>query len=187
MKWKTYINLIATFFVSGIWHGAGMKFIFWGMLHGGYQVISRMTERLRDTVRKQLKINTQCFSYYLFQGILTFLLVDFAWIFFRADSLRQGFFYVKHICMNFSVSQVVSNSIYGLNIEPVLITTMLVGISVLMVKDILEECHVSILEVIGGQNFVFRWGIYIAFCLCIICAYVQTIGIDASQFIYGQF
>lgn len=184
---RTYINLVITFFVSGIWHGEGMKFIFWGMLHGWYQVISRMTGRLRNAVRIRLKINTKCFSYHLFQGILTFLMVDFAWIFFRADSLRQGVYYVRHMCSNFAVSQVVSASIYGLNIESVLITTMLVGIIVLLAKDILTECRIDILELIGRQNFVFRWAIYLAICLYVVCAYVQMIGIDVSQFIYGQF
>lgn len=184
---RTYINLIITFFVSGIWHGAGMKFIFWGMLHGGYQVISRMTGRLRAAVRIRLRINTKCFSYHLLQGILTFLMVDFAWIFFRADSLRQGVYYVRHMCTNFALSQVVSTSIYGLNIEPVLITTMLVGIVVVLVRDILTECRIDILEVIGRQNFVFRWAVYVLICLCVVCAYVQMIGIDVSQFIYGQF
>lgn len=184
---RTYINLIITFFVSGIWHGAGIKFIFWGMLHGGYQVISRMTGRLRAAVRTHLRINTKCFSYHLFQGILTFLMVDFAWIFFRADSLRQGVYYVRHMCMNFALSQVVSTSIYGLDIEPVLITTMLVGIIVVLVRDILTECRIDLLEVIGRQNFVFRWAVYLMICLCVVCAYVQMIGIDVSQFIYGQF
>lgn len=184
---RTYINLIITFFVSGIWHGAGMKFIFWGMLHGGYQVISRLTGRLRAAVRMYIRINTKCFSYHLFQGILTFLMVDFAWIFFRADSLRQGVYYVRHMCTNFALSQVVSTSIYGLNIEPVLITTMLVGIIVVLVRDILTECRIDILEMIGRQNFVFRWAIYLVICLYVVCAYVQMIGIDVSQFIYGQF
>lgn len=184
---RTYCNLLITFLVSGIWHGTGMKFIFWGILHGVYQVISRITERLRHIVRIQLKINTKCFSYHLCQGILTFLMVDFAWIFFRADSLRQGIYFVRHMCMNFALSQVVSTSIYGLDIESVLITTMLIGIIVVLFKDILAECHIDLLELLGRQNFIFRWAIYIGICLCVVCAYIQMIGIDASQFIYGQF
>lgn len=186
-KKRTYINLFVTFFVSGIWHGTGMKFIFWGLLHGGYQVVSRMTDTIRDRVRTKLKANTSCFSYHLFQGILTFLLVDFAWIFFRADSLRQGIYYVRHMCMNFALSQTVSTNIYGLDIDPVLITTMLIGIIVLVVKDILTECKIAILEVIGRQNFIFRWGVYLVICLFIAVAYVQMVGMDVSQFIYGQF
>lgn len=186
-KKRTYINLIITFFISGIWHGTGMKFIFWGMLHGGYQVMSRMTKKLREVARTRLKINTRCFSYHLFQGILTFLMVDFAWIFFRADSLRQGIYFVRHMCVNFSLSQVVNTSIYGLNIESILITTMTLGIIVLLFKDIMAECHIDLLEVIGRQNFIFRWAIYIGICLCIACSYIQMIGMDASQFIYGQF
>lgn len=150
-------------------------------------MISRMTGRLRDAVRIQLKIKTKCFSCHLFQWILTFLMVDFAWIFFRADSLRQGVYYVRHMCTNFALSQVVSTSIYGLNIESVLITTMLAGVVVILVKDILTECQIDILEVIGRQNFVFRWAIYLAICLYVVWAYVQMIGIDVSQFIYGQF
>lgn len=186
-KNRTYVNLLITFLISGIWHGMGTKFLFWGILHGICQIISKMTTKLRSTMQMRLRVNTKCGSYHLFQSILTFMLVDFAWIFFRADSLRHGIGYVIHMCRHFSLFQIVNTSIYALNINSVIITTMLLGIIVLLIKDILVECRVDVMTILGKQNLLFRWLIYVGMCMWIVCAYVQLIGMDVSQFIYGQF
>ncbi|MCM1125265.1 MAG: MBOAT family protein [Lachnospiraceae bacterium] len=186
-KRRTYANLLITFVISGIWHGTGAKFLFWGILHGIYQVMSKMTLKFRNAMQTRLRINTRCYSYFLFQNILTFMMVDFAWIFFRAEGLRQGISYVGHMCKNFALTQIVSTSIYALNVNSVIITTMILGIAVIIMKDILVECRIDVLTLLGRQNLLFRWLIYAVLCIWVVIAYIQLIGLDASQFIYGQF
>ena len=71
-NYRTYNNLMATFVIGGIWHGAGWTFIFWGFLHGLALVIQRFWNQLG------CKLNT------IFGWIITFNFVNIAWIFFRA-------------------------------------------------------------------------------------------------------
>jgi D-alanyl-lipoteichoic acid acyltransferase DltB (MBOAT superfamily) len=71
-KRKTYFNLMATFIIGGIWHGAGWTFIFWGFIHGLAIVIHRIWSKL------QIKL------YRPISWFLTFNFVNISWVFFRA-------------------------------------------------------------------------------------------------------
>ena len=84
----TYRNLLLTFLLSGIWHGAAWTFVIWGTLHGLGVVITRELERsafYRERVPKLLKQ----------AGV--FIFVSFAWIFFRAGSLEDALLIVRRI------------------------------------------------------------------------------------------
>jgi len=72
-NFRTYNNLMATFIIGGIWHGAGWTFIFWGFLHGIAVIIHRVWSLLG------FKMNT------LFAWFITFNFVNIAWVFFRAE------------------------------------------------------------------------------------------------------
>lgn len=84
-KWKTYRNILIVFTVSGLWHGANWTFVVWGMLHGIMLVLYRMNKGWVDKLPKLL---TQVF---------TFVCVNVAWCFFRAENLRQPFILVKRV------------------------------------------------------------------------------------------
>ncbi len=79
---RTYINLMVTMLLGGLWHGAGWTFIFWGMLHGLYLIIERLLRQ-----RVSIKINA-------WNGILlalgTYTLVNITWVFFRATSFENA-------------------------------------------------------------------------------------------------
>ena len=85
---RIYFNLIATFLVSGIWHGAGWTFVIWGLLHGAFQCVGRATKSFWE--RAKLPAFARTF--------ITFCLVTFAWIFFRAQSLGQAATVIRKIC-----------------------------------------------------------------------------------------
>lgn len=80
---KTYINLLLTFLVSGLWHGAAWTFVFWGLLHGIASVIDRL---FRDN---NWKINKSV------SWFLTFMFVNCAWVFFRAATFERAFEILK--------------------------------------------------------------------------------------------
>ena len=82
---RTYINIIAVFLVSGLWHGANWTFILWGFLHGMGNALTRM-------FRKQWgHLHT------VIQWGITFLFVNLTWIFFRADSISQAVNFIRRI------------------------------------------------------------------------------------------
>ena len=79
MRWS--INIVTVFLLSGLWHGGDATFLIWGALHGGYQVIERLLKR------KGIKKDKVLYSF--FSRVITFFLVGFAWMFFRANTLSD--------------------------------------------------------------------------------------------------
>ena len=77
-EFRTYSNLLLTFIIGGIWHGAGWTFIFWGFLHGMAQGIHRFWKRLGFTLPKFLA------------WFITFNFINIAWVFFRATSWHDA-------------------------------------------------------------------------------------------------
>ena len=144
---RHYINLMLTFLISGLWHGAGLKYLLWGALHGIYQITGKITLPVRIYLCRMLKVRTECISFRIFRSIVTFLFVDFAWIFFRASSFRSGLLYIVLLIKNFSFADIVTTSIYSIDSNSVAITFMLWGIIVLLAVDILHECHISIIGI----------------------------------------
>lgn len=84
-------NLIVTFLVSGIWHGANWTFVFWGLLHGvlvsGHTLYRKYLPEIRiwHPLHKLLAVS------------LTFVCVSLCWIFFRAESISAGFAIIRKI------------------------------------------------------------------------------------------
>lgn len=77
-RYRTYFNLMATFVLGGLWHGAGWTFILWGSLHGLALVIHRLWESARFKVPR------------FFAWACTFLFVNITWVFFRAETLSDA-------------------------------------------------------------------------------------------------
>ncbi len=75
---RTYFNLMATFLIGGLWHGAGWTFVFWGFLHGAATVIHRFWQRLGIALPR------------IVAWFLTFNFVNIAWVFFRARNWEDA-------------------------------------------------------------------------------------------------
>ena len=94
---RRYFNLFATFVVSGLWHGANWTFVIWGALHGFYMIFARWTKNIRQKINDFTGLASIPGLLKLWQTIITFLLVYFAWIFFRANSLGEAILIIKKI------------------------------------------------------------------------------------------
>jgi len=77
-RFRTYLNLLATFIVAGIWHGAGWTFIFWGFLHGMGLVTHRLWQKTGIHISKTFAI------------LITFNFVNVGWVFFRAADFTEA-------------------------------------------------------------------------------------------------
>lgn len=91
-KMRKHLNTLAVFLVSGIWHGSSLSFVFWGALHGLWNMIST-PKKDDDPVWKQI-----------LQVLVTILGVAFTWIFFRAKDLATAFTMIKHMILGFGLS-----------------------------------------------------------------------------------
>jgi alginate O-acetyltransferase complex protein AlgI len=83
---RTYFNLMATMLLGGLWHGAAWNFVIWGGLHGVYLAVHRML----GGAERKLRTGVRAVA----GGLVTFHLVCFAWIFFRAKGLAEAWAYV---------------------------------------------------------------------------------------------
>lgn len=87
---RTWVNILIVFAVSGLWHGAGLTFLIWGLLNGLYQVAGEWTLPVRRRLRGALHIPEDAWFLAALQGLVTFGLITISWIFFRAGSLEQA-------------------------------------------------------------------------------------------------
>lgn len=94
-KLRTYLNTMIVFVLSGIWHGANWTFILWGMMHGVMMTVQK--------IGKDLKIGFGNLPSYLrkivdvIKVFVTFMIVNLAWIYFRADSIKKANNFIKRL------------------------------------------------------------------------------------------
>jgi len=87
---RTNLNLLIVFAVSGLWHGAGTQFLIWGLLHGGYQVVGRLVRPVTKPVREKLDASPAALIAKWARIGWVFFLTGVAWVFFRADSVSHA-------------------------------------------------------------------------------------------------
>lgn len=188
---RKYRNLLLTFTASGLWHGAGWNFVVWGALNGFYQVVGDLTGPFRTWLKERMRICVNCGSYHLFQGVVTFLLVDFAWLFFRADSIAAALGMLRHGIHNIGLFDFLSPDTV-LGISPMALSeksffVMLLGLIVLMLVDYGKKRGIDFKGVLARQNIWFRWMVYYIIIFGILIFGVYGPEADASAFLYFQF
>ena len=188
---KKYRNLLLTFMVSGLWHGAGWNYVMWGALNGLYQIAGDLTGPFRSRLKERLHISTGCGSYHLFQGLVTFLAVDFAWLFFRAESIGKAMDMIWHGIYNIGLFDFLyPNTMLGLHtltLSERNFFVMLLGLILLMATDYRKRKGTDFKGVLARQNIWFRWLVYYALIFGILIFGVYGPEYDASAFIYFQF
>ena len=180
-KFKTIRNILVVFIISGLWHGAAWTFVIWGLLHAIYQIVGFLTFNLRNKITKMLGLLKYPNIHKVIQVIICFLLVNFAWIFFRANSVSDAFYIIKHI---FDFSHLFKVSSLGLDVYNLIL--LVVAIISLIIYEIIKY-KINIMKLILKQPLVIRWGIYFIIIYVILIFGIYGPGYDASQFIYFQF
>ncbi len=94
---RWYFNLFIVLVICGLWHGANWTFIVWGGIHGLYLVFSVFTQKIRKRIYESIGLMKVPIVHHFLKGIITFLLVSFAWIFFRSNHLSDAFYIVTHL------------------------------------------------------------------------------------------
>lgn len=184
-KLRTYINIIIVFLISGLWHGASITFVIWGLLHGIYQVIGSLKIPLRNYILNKFNIAANVFSYKLGQIIITFILVDFAWLFFRANSFNDIKILLNNIFV-FNPWILTDGSLFNLGLKSTDFLLSIIGILIIIITNILDSKS-NIMDILLKQNLLFRWLIYITMILVIIVFGVYGLDYNEQQFIYSQF
>lgn len=184
---RKYANKMIVFLVSGLWHGASFSFIAWGGLNGLYQVVGEILKPLRDQVIKTLNLNRDSLGHRLIHILGTFVLVDFAWIFFRANGFKTALRIIKSMLSVKNPWVLFDGSLFSCGLDEKSFRLMIISIFILLFADICKAKGIVIRKVIIEQDYWFRW-IFIAISI----AFILTFGIwgpsyNEANFIYFQF
>lgn len=181
---RKYMNLMITFLVSGIWHGAGWNFVAWGALHGCFQVIGALTERTRIRIKEKLHIRDTIIEHGI-QILITFLLVNFAWVLFRGNG---GMMYSLDILRRmFLPGEIGFSWLWGTGVVKIECVILLAALLIAVVIDIIRYWGKDVQEIYFKSPVIVRFVcLYILFFTIIIFG-VYGPGYDASSFIYFNF
>ncbi len=182
-----YLGLLVSWFLIGLWHGGGWNYIFGvGLYMWVVIVCSELLKPVSKWLIKILKIETECFSWKMFQRTRTFFLFIFGLSFFRAASLKDGFLMWKSAVSLFNPWIFFDQSIYNLGLEKTEFQICLIATVLLIIISMLQQKG-SVRDMLARQNFVFRLGIFaVLFLLVITWGYYGT-NYNAADFIYGRF
>lgn len=186
---RRYFNLFFTFLVSGLWHGANWTYIIWGALNGFYLIAEMGWQNSLGNLRKNIRSNFGQFGINFALVLLTFGMTCFAWIFFRANTVGDAFYIVRHLFEGFSqLPQNLTNA-------PFVKTKILLGkdkyefmlawagIAFLLFTHYLQRKE-SGRAILNRQNTLVRWTFYLAIVFAILFFGAFN---ESQQFIYFQF
>lgn len=159
-------NLMVTFLVSGLWHGANWTFVLWGGLHGLFQVVSTLWRQITGKGKRDGA------SPHLLRRLFCFVLVVIAWIPFRANSVSDLGLIFSSIFSNWAMPYI-DASVFAVG---------LVSLALLVVNDLNEEFQFH-LRAFRAKKAIVRY-----LSIVLLVSYILLFGaLDGTQFIYFQF
>ncbi len=166
-KWRHTLNLMMTFMISGLWHGANWTFVLWGMVHGVGQVVE-------DALTGRSKQEPHGVKWCV-RVMVTFVFVMLGWVLFRAQSLGDAVYVFGHMFLPSGETPL------GINNS----TILAAGLSVLMlfVYDYVSLKSDAI-AFFSRKNLYVRWVGYVVFGLMVVFFSQKDM---AAEFIYFQF
>ena len=186
-KVRKYINIMIVFLVSGLWHGANWSYVVWGGLNGIYQVVGAIFTPVRNRIKEKLHLKKSPLPLVIIYMIVTFILVDFTWIFFRADNVQHAFAVIDSI-FNMNNQVLLENgTLYDLGLSRPNFIVLGVSLVILLAADICKYRGIKVRSVILNLNIVIRWAVIIAGILGILVFGIWGSGYSATNFIYFQF
>ena len=172
-KLRTCINTVIVFVASGIWHGANVTFIVWGLLHGVINVIEQFIPAFRVRGGKGVK----CIRW-----LVNFIIIDILWIFFRAQTITDAVFFIGNMFRNFWQPKVYWSGISG-------VITNMDLMKVVLILTVWGAFSFRELNLCGESSYdrlpkYIRWCCYVMITMSII---ILTPSGAGKEFIYFQF
>lgn len=179
---RHYFNLLFTFSISGLWHGAAWSYVFWGTLNGVYLVLGQAKNRLLDRLglgpSAAARTNAVMSTLRATVAVLTtFVLTCIAWIFFRAETLADGWYILTHLGSGWDVGRI--------GTEQFLLRQMPVAVGSIVLLEVLQYVHsrVSLATLFDRLAMPLRWSAYVTAVFGVVMFGVYR----KTQFIYFQF
>ena len=173
---RHYFNLLATFLVSGLWHGANITFVSWGGIHGLLQI-------LEDIFHIKKNTKTYSFSWFI-RVILVFMLMSITWVFFRASNLHDALYIFRHMFDGITnLRSYIVSGLYSFGVKaPYLLTMLAIYLIPLFIIDYINVKH-DALTILNNKPMAIRYLAYFVMLLMILLLHY----VGEVNFIYFQF
>lgn len=180
---RQYINILIVFGLSGLWHGAAMNFVVWGLLNGVYLVVYDLYSRYRK--RKPNK--RELWGDRAAGTLLTFLAVDFAWFFFMMPDLGEALLALGYMIENFNLPWIFSGSIFSMIPDKWDFFLIMFSLLLVFITDYAKHRGRDWCEEVLCQRAAIRWCIYLFLVFAVILCGVYGNDYQQKAFIYFNF
>lgn len=184
---KRYRNLLTTFLVSGLWHGAGIGYIVWGGVHGACQIIGEILQPFREKITPMIGIVPGSIVHKIGKTLGTFLLVNFAWIFFRAGGFRTAIYYISGIFSRWDPWTLWDGTLYQLGLSAYEVNILFAALILLVLVDLLRYKSNKRIDVFLREQGALVQILFIVIMILSILIYGKYGEYNERQFIYFQF
>lgn len=182
-EWKSYRNLFITMALGGLWHGASMHFLIWGVYQGVLLILHKEYQKVCEKLGVA-KALTSSKIYHWASVVVTFHLMVIGWVFFRAENMTVAWQMISKMLMapvdllHFSASQ--------LNIlqirDPIIFPALLIILPILMISQV-------VIDWMNGKRFYQSppWALQVGVMVALMCVLTVFSPDTSPKFIYFQF
>lgn len=172
-KPRYILNLLITFLVSGLWHGANWTFVIWGGIHGTAQVFENLFFKGLKKVQDNRFGHAACV-------LMVFIFCNFAWVFFRAETFTDAFYVISQaFCGMTNLGEYLHS-----NLMPAYqLVLLLFYIAILALYDLVDY-KLDAMQWLARRPIIIQWIIYVILGLIIVFGSQKGV---AAEFVYFQF
>lgn len=177
IKIKHYLNLLITFLISGLWHGANITYIIWGGIHGLLQILENLFN---------IKIEKKKYSFiWWIRCAFLFIILSITWVFFRSSTINDALYILNPMNVLSGIGNPVEyilNAINALKLDRYVIVFIFMFVLLVFIFDYNNQKE-DVINLMGKQNIFIKYAIYILLII-VILAFKSTNGVS---FVYEQF
>ena len=187
---RKYVNTLAVFLISGMWHGNTVNFEVWGLLNGAFIIFSDLTKGFRTKVRGALAHDPESLSHHLLQSFFVFVQFSFTMVFFRMASFREAVSMLFHMVrvpgvrsfqqsIFFQEGEIIPNAAD--------LRVLLVSLFALFLSDLFKYRGISLTGILKKQEPWFRDAVLIGGTLLVLFLGIWGESYSSSSFVYVHF
>ena len=183
---RKYLNIMIVFLASALWHGTGMQFAIWGILHGGYRIIEELLAEPARRLIDRAGIDTSRTGWKLLQRTGVFILVTVAWIFFRAESPAAAAGFIAQLFHGFSLHVFFDGTLFQLALDETHFRVLILCIAAVIAVSHCREKGMRAADLLN-ENLIVRWTLILILLFAVLIFGVYGPAYDAANFIYANF
>lgn len=186
-RWRKYLNLLITFAVSGLWHGASWAFLAWGMLNGVYQVVGDLLKPLRQKIIRAFGLHQDSLAHRMLRMVITYLLICISWVLFRSNGLRASVDIFQSIAQGGNLHVLFDGSLYALGLTQKDFAVLLISVVILLAADIFKYRGIALRDTILRQDAWARCLVVALGAVLVLLFGMWGASHTAASFLYFQF